>query len=512
MTFNKSPKDQLHLELERLNTEITQLNDRLVSLQQEKLDLEIMLQATTEHSDQILQSLKQQNVDLEILLEATTEHSDSLALELLEMAREERRQREEQFQLITAATPVGLAITHIGDGQFLYANEMMGVILRVSPQVLLGHSATQYYLDQADRQRVLAVLSQQRQFQGEILFKRADGEPFWALLSLRPFRFQGENTVLTVLYDVTDRKRAEEALKRAEQKYRGIFENAVEGIYQSTPDGFYISVNPALAKMMGYTSEAEMLSTSHDISDEYINVADRNEFRQLIEHQGMVTGYERQARRRDGTIIWIAESARAVKDEDDNLLYYEGIIEDITQRKQAEEALRLAEAKYRGIFENAVEGIFRSSPDGKYVEVNAAMAKMCGYGSPEEMCHEINNIAHDIYVDPAAREEFRHLIELYDEIKDFEYQVCRRDGTTFWVSEWARAIRDSQGNLLYYEGSCVDITKRKQEEESLKRQLRELQVEIDQKKRNQEVAAIVETDFFQQLQEEVDRLRFIDDD
>lgn len=512
MAPDRSTKDQLQIELEQLNTEIEQLHDQLTALQQEKVDLEIILQATTEHSDQILQGLKQQKVDLEILLEATTEHSDSLALELRQIAREERRQREEQFQLITAATPVGLSITQVSDGQFLYANQMMGRIFSIAAPELLNRSVAEFYADLADRQRVLLTLSQEQQFQGEVLFKRADSTPFWSLLSLRPFRFQGESTILTVLYDITDRKQAEQALQRAEQKYRSIFENALEGIYQSTPDGHYISVNPALARMMGYASSEEMLSTTHNISREYVDKTGREVFKQLIEAQGSVTGFERQSYRRDGSIIWISESARAVQDESGNLLYYEGIIEDITQRKQAQAALQLAEAKYRGIFENAVEGIFRSSPNGHYVEVNPAMATLYGFDSPQIMCQEVTNISQQIYVNAEDRDRFKRLIEEQGEIKDFEYQVYRRDGIVFWISEWARAIRDTQGRLLYYEGSCVDITKRKREEEALKQQLRELQIEIDQNKRVREVTAIVESDYFQQLQEEVERLRCFEDE
>lgn len=385
MTPDGNTKNQLQLELEQLNAEIGQLHDRLTALQQEKVDLEIMLQATTEHSDQILQSLKQQKVDLEILLEATTEHSDSLALELRQIAREERRQREEQFQLITAATPVGLAITQIVGGQFLYTNEMMEKVLGLASQNLLNRNASEFYADLSDRQRVLLTLSQEQQFQGEVLFKRTDGTPFWALLSLRPFRFQGENAILTALYDITDRKQAEQALQRAEQKYRSIFENAVEGI-------------------------------------------------------------------------------------------------------------------------------FRSSSNGQYIEVNPAMATMYGFASPQAMCQEITDISQEIYVNAEDRDQFKRLIEEQGEIKDFEYRVYRRDRTVFWISEWARAIRDTQGKLLYYEGSCVDITKRKQEEEALKQQLRELQIEIDHNKRVREVAAIVETDYFQQLQEEVERLRFFEDE
>lgn len=373
-------REQLLLELDRLNAELEQLHTKMETLRQEKLDLEIMLQATTEHSDVILQGLKQQKGDLEILLEATTEHSDSIAQELKDLAREERRQREEEFQLITAATPVGLGITQISDGQFLYANEMMGVAFGLSAAELLTRRSAEFYSEPGDRQRVLSILAQEQRFRGEVRFRRADGTPFWALLSLRPFIFQGVNTLLAVIYDITERKQAEEALRLAESKYRSIFENAVEGIYQSTPSGQYLDVNPAMARLYGYTS-------------------------------------------------------------------------------------------------------------------------------PQEMITAIQEIAIQIYVDPDRRKEFQQLMASQDAVEDFDYQAYCQDGSKIWVSEWTRAVRDGDGNVLYYEGNCIDITKRKQEEAALKQQLQELRIEIDQTKRAREVAAIVETDYFQNLQKEAERLR-----
>lgn len=500
-------REQLLLELDRLNAELNRLHARIEFLWQEKLDLEIILQTTTEHSDVILQGLKQQKGDLEILLEATTEHSDSIAQELKDLAREERRQREEQFQLITAATPVGLGITQIDNGQFLYANEMMGSVFGLTPEELLSRRSAEFYSNAVDRQRVLSVLAQAHRFRGEVLFQRADGTPFWALLSLRPFIFQGVNTLLAVIYDITDRKQAEEALRVAEEKYRSIFENALEGIYQTTPDGQYLSVNPALSKIMGFDSPEAVIQANLEISQEYLENDGREEFKRLLESCDRISGLERQAYKRDGSLVWISESARTVRDAQGKVLYYEGIINDITDRKRAEEALRLAEAKYRSIFENAVEGIYQSTPDGQYIDVNPAMARLYGYASPEEMIAAIEEITTQIYVDPDRRTEFQRLMASQDAVKDFEYQAHCHDGSKIWVSEWTRAVRDAHGNVLYYEGNCIDITKRKQEEDALKQQLRELRIEIDQTKRAREVAAIVETDYFQNLQKEVERLR-----
>ena len=136
-----------------------------------------------------------------------------------------------------------------------------------------------------------------------------------------------------------------EALRRAEQKYRSIFENATEGIFQTTPDGKYLSANPALARMYGYDSPAELLSALTDISRQlYVQPDRRAKFALAMLRDERIEDFESQIYRRDGSIIWISENARAVHDElTHELLYYEGMVQDITRRKSAEEARKQAE-------------------------------------------------------------------------------------------------------------------------------------------------------------------------
>jgi len=127
------------------------------------------------------------------------------------------------------------------------------------------------------------------------------------------------------------------------EAYRSIVQNAIEGIFQSTPEGHYLLVNPALARMYGYDSPAELMRSVQDISRSvYVNPDVRLEFKRLMERDAEVRGLEYQVRRKDGTIIWISEQARAVKNESGAVLYYEGFIQDITSRKYAEEELRAA--------------------------------------------------------------------------------------------------------------------------------------------------------------------------
>ncbi len=136
-----------------------------------------------------------------------------------------------------------------------------------------------------------------------------------------------------------------EALRRAEQKYRSIFENAAEGIFQTTPDGHYISANPALARMYGYDSPDELLAALTDISGQlYVQSGRRTEFTLAMHQYEKVLQFESQIYRRDGSIIWISENARAVHDEvTGELLYYEGMVQDITLRKCAEEERKKAQ-------------------------------------------------------------------------------------------------------------------------------------------------------------------------
>lgn len=147
---------------------------------------------------------------------------------------------------------------------------------------------------------------------------------------------------------IAERKRVEEALRQTEEKYRSIFENAVEGIFQTTLEGQYISANPALAQIYGYQSPEELIQSISDISRQlYVNPNRRQEFIELISKQNSITKFESQVYKADGSIIWISENARVVKDPNGKPLYYEGIIEDITERKQADEALRLSESQLR---------------------------------------------------------------------------------------------------------------------------------------------------------------------
>ena len=141
-----------------------------------------------------------------------------------------------------------------------------------------------------------------------------------------------------------------------------------------------------------------------------------------------------------------------------------GMYEDITERRRAEQAQREAEERFRSLFENATEGIFQTTTDGRYLSVNPALARMCGFASPSEMISTVQDLGRELYADPNVRNVFKQLIEKYGSVKDFEYEVRRKDGAKIWISENAHVVRNPDGEILSYEGTIEDVTARKRAE------------------------------------------------
>jgi PAS domain S-box-containing protein len=166
-------------------------------------------------------------------------------------------------------------------------------------------------------------------------------------------------------------------LNRTAEQYRAIFENAVEGFFQSTPEGEFIRVNQALAKMCGYASPAEMVSDIKDIGGQhYVRRQDREVFGRLISERGVVENFEHETRRKDGSTFWVSVSARAVRVEGGRILYYEGSHIDIDARKQAEKLLADAGEQYRSLFKTSTNAILIRNRAGIITMVNHAALRL----------------------------------------------------------------------------------------------------------------------------------------
>ncbi|HTY08346.1 MAG TPA: PAS domain S-box protein, partial [Candidatus Edwardsbacteria bacterium] len=205
------------------------------------------------------------------------------------------------------------------------------------------------------------------------------GAERWVQVFVQPVRGGGGlvAAVIGAVKDITERKRAEQALRESEQNYRTIFNGVNEGIYRSTPDGKPLLNNPALIRMLGFANEAESLR--RDIASEgYYDPAVREQYKRRMERDGKVRDFINTWRRKDGTPLIVRENAHAVRDASGRIKYYEGTVEDITERWRAEQALRDSEERFRSFIEQAAEGIVILDEQGRIVEWNRAQQRIYG--------------------------------------------------------------------------------------------------------------------------------------
>ncbi|MDQ2096876.1 MAG: PAS domain S-box protein [Tychonema bourrellyi B0820] len=257
-----------------------------------------------------------------------------------------------------------------------------------------------------------------------------------------------------------------EALQQMEAKYYSIFENAISGIFQTTPEGRYLSANPALARIYGYNSTDEMMLALTDISHQlYVETQRRSDFIAALQEHDIVSDFESQIYRRDGTIIWIAENARAVRDQNGELLYYEGFVEDITQRKQAESGLRESEERLRLVIESVKDyAIFMLDIDGYVASWNSGAEGIFGYKS-----YEVVGKHSECFYTKEGLELSKPKEKLAIAIAEGRYHDeglrIRKDGSQFWTKVIVTPLRDESGELRGFSQVMQDITKQKRAEE-----------------------------------------------
>jgi PAS domain S-box-containing protein len=276
---------------------------------------------------------------------------------------------------------------------------------------------------------------------------------------------RGENSGNRRAHPGIARKGNEDALRESGSQFRALAESIRAGIFV-VQDDRYVFVNPAFCSMSGYTAEELMNMECWDIIAPGMRETAKIKGHAYLEKSGAPF-------RRDITYVTRTGEEQVG---DTNLTVIDfggkpallGSVLDVTKRKKAEEALRESEQKYRSIIENAVEGVFQSTPDGRFLGVNPALAAMCGYSSPQEMMSDVRDIAHDHYVDPQDRERLKKSLEKNGSVRHFEQRIRRKDGSVMWVAVTARAVRDSKGNIVRYEGTHQNITERKQAQEELR--------------------------------------------
>jgi PAS domain S-box-containing protein len=275
-------------------------------------------------------------------------------------------------------------------------------------------------------------------------------------------------TKVAIAQDITERKHAEEKLKRSESQLAEAQRLAHVGSFEWDLRSNTVIWSDELYRIFGL--QPGEINVAGDAMS-FIHPEDRDlvlsTVKRSVEDKEPYSLYYRVLRP-DGDQRIVYSRGLIVSGEQGEPIRVFGASQDVTERKQAEEALRVAEQKYRDIFENAGEGIFQSTPDGRYIAANPALARMYGFASPEELIHSRQDISLQVYVDPTRREEFKHQLEDKGAVRGFEHEVFRKDGSQIWISVNARAVREKHGAIQYYEGTAQDITERKAAEEKLR--------------------------------------------
>ncbi|MFO7526890.1 MAG: PAS domain S-box protein [Ignavibacteriaceae bacterium] len=252
------------------------------------------------------------------------------------------------------------------------------------------------------------------------------------------------------------RKVAEENLRISEERFRSLYENSTVGLYRTTSDGKILLANPTLVSLLGYSSFEELASRDLN-TDGFEPDYDRKLFIESISIDGEVKGFESAWIRKDGTIVYVLESAKAMRDSNNNILYFDGVVEDITERKRTEEELRESEEKYRAFFENSMDSILLTSPDGRIFSANPAACKMFGYSEQELIRLGRSGIV-DI-TDPQL-----HILLTERALKGKargELKLIRKDGTQFPADVSSAIFKDHDG-LDSTSMIIRDITEQKQ--------------------------------------------------
>ena len=384
-------------------------------------------------------------------------------------------------------------------GRIEWVNEGFTRITEYGPAEALGRKPGSFLQGpETDPETVAVMRAAIRRGEGfrvEVVNYAKSGRKYWLAIDAQPIRDEAGHLTnfIAIESDVTAQKRTQDELRESERRHRVLAEALPQLIWTSGADGLCEYLSPQWCAYTGIP-ESEQLG-SRWLEQVHPDDRDRADACWKAASQGhAVYDLEFRIRAANGSYRWFKVRGLPILDESGRIARWFGTCTDIDDQKRAadvlrrshdeleglvrertaalqeqSEALRIAEENYRSIFENALEGIFQTTPGGRYLRANPALARIYGYDTPAELVAGLEDIGRQLYVEPGRREEFVRLIAERGSVSGFESRARRKDGPVVWISEAAHAVRDPAGALLYYEGTVEDITGRKQAEEDLRR-------------------------------------------
>jgi PAS domain S-box-containing protein/diguanylate cyclase (GGDEF)-like protein len=401
----------------------------------------------------------------------------------------ERARRESETGLRRAQSMAGLAhVVTRADGSFESWSETLPKLAGLAPAEM--PKSTREWLDLVhpeDRAqfRATAIEAGRRGTRMDVEYRLRRGDGAWIHIRQASEPIEGWSDAegrmrwFGTLLDVSAQKQAARSLQSSVELYRATFEQANVGIVHTSLEGDVLMVNQALCAITGYSRiEAIQLHIRDLTHPEDIAQSVEGRAKML---SGTGTPYQRELRlrRKDGAHVWASVTSALVRGAEGKPRHFVSVIQDISERKRMEQSLRDAEERYRSIFENAIEGIFQSTPEGKLIDCNPANARFLGYDSPQELLAAVTDAGTQLYVNPADR---RRLLELVDKngfVHGFEAEMRCKDGRTVWSSLSVRAVRNASGAISHMLGMQQDVTARVVAEREAKRFRSAMDVTVD---------------------------------
>ncbi|MHC1744399.1 MAG: PAS domain S-box protein [Syntrophobacteraceae bacterium] len=304
-----------------------------------------------------------------------------------------------------------------------------------------------------------------REWRGEFHNKKKTGELYWEQASISPVRdASGRIThFIAIKEDITERKRIEDALRESEERFRKMFRKHDTVMLLIDPEsGSIVDANPAAELFYGYSRDELLSMHIENINALPPEMVREERLKSANEVQNAFIFPHRLA---SGDVRSVEVHSSPIEVNGRTTLF--SIIHDVTKRLRAEEALAQSEEALRDLYENAPVGIFESTPEGRYLRVNAYLARMYGYDSPDELVSCPISISELVYPEPAERDALLRLLEEKEEIRNYETRRKTKSGDVIWASLNIRSVRAPDGRISRFEGFCADITERKRAEERL---------------------------------------------
>ena len=392
-----------------------------------------------------------------------------------------RRQRDLYEGLLDAQSAVGEAFVVLEGERITYANEAIARISGYGVTELLGLPSLfdlipPEHRDGARERMRQRLVGQTAEELIETTVLHKSGRRVELEAGVRMLRRNGLARFVLVARDITGRKRAERAQRESEERFRQLFEQSVDALLVHDAEGRILDCNSEACRSLGYTREEFLSLCIQDVATDVLSEEERRARgddtlwrRTVAGEPGEVTSLLRcEHRRKDGSTFPVEVKLGAIDYGGRRVIFNSA--RDVTERERAEEERRRAEEKYRSIFENAVEGIYQTSLDGRFVTANPAMARIFGYGSPEELINSVESIERQLFWDPERRNELVRLLGEHGSVYDFVSRGVRKDGKVIWVSANTHVLYGADGEVLGFEGTLEDITERKELEEQLHHQ------------------------------------------